>query len=83
MNPTEETITPQDITTSYTRSHEALYGYTPQIRHMSGYWYQVNGEIVHRSTLTAETLRLRQLVQKRNKPETGLIHRLIARLKTL
>lgn len=83
MDLTEKTITPQDIADGYTRHHEALYGYTPKIRHMSGYWYQVNGEIVHRSTLTAETLRLKQLVQKQQKTESGLVRRLIARLKAM
>ena len=83
MSRTDETITPHDLTEGYIRHHKAVYGVAPKIRHMSGYWYQVNGEIVHRSTLTAETLRLKQLIKKRQKMESGLIHRVIARLKAI
>lgn len=81
MQATETTLTPQDIADGYVRAYHTLHGVQPKVRHMGGYWYQVNGEIVHRTTLTRECLRLRQLAQQKKPIEKNLVLRLIARLK--
>lgn len=80
----DETLTPQDIADGYIRCFAALHGKTPTVRHMGGHWYQVNGEIVHRSTLTKEILRLRGMMDKQQfLPERNLITRIINRLRRL
>jgi len=50
---------------------------------MGGYWYQINGEIVHRTTLTSEMFRLRKLAQQQKPIERSIVQRLITRLKSL
>jgi acyl-ACP thioesterase len=88
MRPDDHTLTPEDIAKGYQRSYCALHGRTPRVIHMGGYWYKVNGEIVHRSTLIDETLRLKQIQreQKRARPakvEKSIVQRLIARLRAI
>jgi hypothetical protein len=81
MQASDKTLTPQDLVEGYMRSYHALHGRTPRVRHMSGYWYNVNGEIVHRSTLVQEILHLRQTAHQRKPVERSIVHRIIARLK--
>jgi hypothetical protein len=83
MTRNDETLTPQDIAEGYMRSYHALYGRQPSVRHMGGYWYQINGEIVHRTTLTSEMFRLRKLAQQQKPIERSIVQRLITRLKSL
>lgn len=79
----EETLTPQDIAEGYMRSYHALHGRQPRVRHMGGLWYEVNGEIVHRSTLLNQMNHLRSMTHKRRMPEKSLIMRVISRVRGL
>lgn len=89
MSPNDQTLTPHDIAEGYQRSYHALHGRKPKVEHLSGYWYRVNGEIVHRSTLTSEILRMKQIgrdqKQTRRRPnvERSIVHRLIAKLRAI
>ena len=76
-------VSPDSVTQGYTRSFHALHKKVPRIRHMSGDWYQVNGEIVHRSIVEAETERLKTLARKHRPLETNIVKKLIARLRNL
>lgn len=77
------TISPDDITQGYMRAFHALHGRPPRIKHLSGDWYQVNGEIVHRATVETEIERLRTLSRKHRCLQKGVVQRLIARLRSL
>lgn len=77
-------ISPQQIAEAYCVSFQTLHGSTPRIRHMNGDWFQVNGEIVHRTTVEAEIDNLKMLAkQTTRRVESGLVNRLIARLRSL
>ncbi|MEO1443096.1 MAG: hypothetical protein AAFV33_22025 [Chloroflexota bacterium] len=87
MGPADQTLTPDDIAEGYQRCYTAVHGRTPRVQHVSGYWYRVNGEIVHRSTLTTEIIRLKQLERdqttRKTHVERNVITRLIARLRAI
>ncbi len=65
------------------RAFHALHGRPPRIAHRSGDWYQVNGEICHRSTVEAEIERLRTLAKNHRRMEKSVVKRLIARLRSM
>jgi hypothetical protein len=71
------------VTQQYMRAFHALHGRPPRIRHMSGVWFQVNGEIVHKSTVEAEIERLRTLARKHRRFEKGMVNKIIERLRSL
>jgi len=52
---------------------------------MGGYWYKVNGEIVHRTTLIQEITRLRELrrQQYKQKLDGNVLSRLIRKLRAV
>ncbi len=79
----DATLTPQIIAAAYERAFREVYGRDPQIRHVGGQWYYINGETVHRFALLNEITRLREQAQQqqRSKADKGMIHRLIARLR--
>jgi hypothetical protein len=83
MQPDDPTLTPQLIINAYHRAFEKLNGRAPNVRHLGGQWYYVNGETLHRVALMTETMRLRELVksQQNTSHERGLINRLIAKLR--
>ncbi|MEM6529029.1 MAG: hypothetical protein AAF653_12095 [Chloroflexota bacterium] len=87
MGTADQTLTPKDIAEGYQRSYATIHGRTPRVQHMSGYWYEVNGEIVHRSTLTSEIVRLKQLEReqktRKTQVERNVITRLIAKLRAI
>lgn len=85
MRPNDKTLTPQDIAEGYMRSYYQLHGRQPKVQHMGGYWYRINGEVVHRSTLVHEIINLRQLIkeQKKSGLPKGIIQRLITRIKAI
>ncbi len=73
----------QEITQQYMRAYHALHGRPPRIRHMSGLWYQIDGEIVHRSIVEGEIERLRTLARKHRRFEKGMVKKIIERLRSL
>ncbi len=84
MTPTDPTLTPDIIVEGYERAYRRIHGREPQIRHIGGQWYYVAGETVHRITLLAEIMRLRELAHRENPyeaPNRSMIQRLIARLR--
>ena len=86
MSPSDPTLTPDIIVTSYERAYRQVYGHDPRIRHVGGQWYYVGDETVHRITLLTEIQRLRSQVQEQSPyatPNRSMIQRLIARLRTI
>ncbi len=79
----ESTLTPQIIAHSYERAFREVHGRDPQIRHVGGQWYYINGETVHRFALLNEITRLRDLAQqqRRTQADRSVIQRLIAKLR--
>lgn len=85
----DTTLTPNDIAEGYVRVFQFVHGYEPNVTHMGGYWYDVNGEVVHRGTLIREIFRLREIQaqqkqereQRKASVSRSLIQRLIARIK--
>lgn len=84
---TDPTLTPHSIVESYGRAYQKVYGRLPRVRHVSGQWYCVGDETVHRLTLLTEIERLREEARQLNpfasSPNQSMIKRLIARLRTL
>lgn len=80
---TTNRIKPKNMIDGYRHYYKQLHGRKPQIRHMGGQWYNVNGEIVHHSTLMQEIQHLRKLVRQRKQPEKRLLVRVIERLRNL
>jgi hypothetical protein len=82
---TEQTLTPLDIAEGYQQIYHAIHGRTPHVLHMGGYWYKVNGEIVHRTTLIQEITRLRELrrQQYKQKLDGNVLSRLIRKLRAV
>jgi hypothetical protein len=82
-----DTLTPRVLIDGYERAYKSVYGRTPNIQHVGGQWYYVNGETVHRLALMAEIGRLREQMQQRQsryQPEDrSVVQRLIARLRGL
>ncbi|MEO1443097.1 MAG: hypothetical protein AAFV33_22030 [Chloroflexota bacterium] len=76
-------VTPEEITGHYERLFKMFYGKQPRIRHMSGDWYQVNGEIVHRDLVEAEIDHLKTLCRKHRRVEQNVVKKLIARLRNM
>jgi hypothetical protein len=77
------TLTPQLIADNYCRAFEKVNGRQPQIRHLGGPWYYINGETVHRVAVLAEITRLRDLVRRPNMGDKGMIQRLIDKLRRI
>lgn len=75
------TLTPQLIADNYRRAFKQVNGRDPQIRHLGGPWYYVNGETVHRVAVLAEITRLRDLVKRPGMGDKGMIQRLISKLR--
>lgn len=81
MKPDDPTLTPQLIIEAYTRAFGQVNRRQPNVHHLGGQWYYVNGETVHRLALMAETARLRDLVKQQRSTDRGVINRLIAKLR--
>lgn len=83
----DPTLTPQSIVESYGRAYQKVYGRVPRVRHVSGQWYCVGDETVHRLTLLTEIQRLSEEAKQLNPfvhtPNRSVINRLIARLRSL
>jgi hypothetical protein len=83
MNQSEATLSPEMIIQSFQHAYKQVHGRTPHVIHQFGEWYQVNGEIVPRSTLLAEAVRLGSFAHKKRLQATdkSLVNRLIAKLR--
>ena len=82
----DPTLPPRYVVENYRRAYTVINGREPFVRYMGNHWYNVNGETVHRSTLMEEIARLRNLSQRQTittKTDKNVIHRLIARLRSL
>ena len=82
----DPTLPPRYVVENYRRAYTVINGREPFVRYMGNHWYNVNGETVHRSTLMEEIARLRNLSQRQTittKTDKSVIHRLIARLRSL
>jgi hypothetical protein len=82
----DPTLPPRYVVENYRRAYTVINGREPFVRYMGNHWYNVNGETVHRSTLMEEIARLRNLSQRQtivSKTDKSVIHRLIARLRSL
>ncbi|MEO8395346.1 MAG: hypothetical protein ABI700_20290 [Chloroflexota bacterium] len=82
----DPTLPPRYVVENYRRAYTVINGREPFVRYMGNHWYNVNGETVHRSTLMEEIARLRTLSQRQTivaNTDKGVIHRLIARLRSL
>jgi len=82
----DPTLPPRYVVENYRRAYTVVNGREPFVRYMGNHWYNVNGETVHRSTLMEEIARLRTLSQRQTistKTDKSVIHRLIARLRSL
>jgi hypothetical protein len=91
----DATLTAQSIIESYLQIHENIYGWRPSVVYRGNQWYQVENQVVHRSTLLMEIQRLHgqaedwrvtrvtQLDEPEPAPRTSssVISRLIARLR--
>ena len=87
------TMTTADLVAEYTTAYEDANGWKPRIEYKGNGWYQVDNEIVHRSTLLQEigrlrTLRRQQLEQEQHERyqaerKKSLISKLIAKLRKL
>ena len=82
----DPTLPPRYVCENYRRAYKGVNGREPTVRYMGNHWYNVNGEIVYRSTLMEEISRLRKLAQRQNVralADKSVIQRLIARLRSL
>ena len=79
----DPTIPPRYIVEGYRKAYARIHSREPQCRYIGNHWYNVNGETVHRATLTDEIARLRNLDQRDNsgRPDRTIIQRLIDRLR--
>lgn len=80
----DPTLPPRYVCENYRRAYNVVNGREPAVRYMGNHWYNVNGEIVYRSTLMEEIARLRNMAQRQRVPQDrNVIQRLIARLRSL
>lgn len=85
------TATTADLVSEYTSAYEAANGWKPRIEYKGNGWYQVDEEVVHRSTLLQEIGRLRTQTRLLKEQEESyesqrkksLISKLIARLRKI
>jgi hypothetical protein len=79
------TLTPRQIVESFFRAYKLVHNREAHVTHISGDWYRVNGEIVHRITLLGEISRLHHLAQRQRliNADRSVVQRLIARLRGL
>ncbi|MFN8371610.1 MAG: hypothetical protein U0694_01850 [Anaerolineae bacterium] len=85
------TATTADLVTEYTDAYEQANGWKPRIEYKGNGWYQVDNEVVHRSTLLQEIGRLRTQYREQKAQEESyeaqrkksLISKLIAKLRKI
>jgi hypothetical protein len=88
----DQRATTADLVAEYTEAYELANGWKPRIEYRGNGWYQVDNEVIHRSTLLTEIGRLRALIRQQREQEAtyankqatkGLISRLIAKLRKI
>ena len=80
----DPTLTPKIIVDHYIGVYHKVNGHRPNVRHVGGPWYTVNGETVHRIMLMSEIRRLHQEAQHQKtyaSANRSMIQRLITRLR--
>jgi hypothetical protein len=77
----DPTIPPRYIVEGYRKAYARVHRREPQCRYIGNHWYNVNGETVHRATLTDEIARLRTLDQRSGRADRSVIQRLIDKLR--
>lgn len=77
----DPTIPPRYIVEGYRKAYTRIHRREPQCRYIGNHWYNVNGETVHRATLTDEIARLRGLDRKSERADRSVIQRLIDKLR--
>ena len=82
---TETTLTTAQIVEGYWRAYQLVYGHKPTVRYMGNQWFNVNGQMVHRSFMLSETTRLTGMARLRNRTQAdkNVISRIIAKLRAL
>jgi hypothetical protein len=77
--------TPIQLVENFAQAYKLVHSRDAHVIHVSGDWYRVNGETVHRLTLLGEITRLRHLAQKQRllNADKGMLQRLITRLRGL
>ncbi len=60
----DPSLPPRYVVDNYRRAYSLANGRDPSVRYMGNHWYNVNGETVHRTTLTQEIARLRSMSQR-------------------
>jgi len=66
----EATLTAAHIVEDYWRAYHLVYGQEPRVRYMGNQWYSVNGQMVHRSFVLSETLRLTGMARQKHRSQT-------------
>jgi hypothetical protein len=87
----DQRATTADLVAEYTEAYELANGWKPRIEYRGNGWYQVDNEVIHRSTLLTEIGRLRALIRQQREQEAtyakqatkGIISRLIAKLRKI
>ncbi|MBZ0276645.1 MAG: hypothetical protein K8I60_10890 [Anaerolineae bacterium] len=64
MTTYKDTLQPEYLIESYRRAHEMVHHTPAHVTCISHDWYQINGEIVHRGTILAQTAQLSALAQQ-------------------
>ena len=79
----DPTIPPRYIVEGYRKAYARIHRRDPQCRYLGNHWYSVNGETVHRATLTGEITRLRSMEQRAGggSGDRSVIQRLIDKLR--
>jgi hypothetical protein len=79
-------LPPRYVVENYQKAYACANGRDCSVRYMGNHWYNVNGETVHRTTITQEIARLRAMSQRtgmKSKADKGVIQRLISRLRAM
>lgn len=74
-------LNPQELAEGYIRFYKQVHGRAPRVRYAGNQWFQVNGEVVHSTTLAEEVEHLRALSRQKQAPEMSVVQRLIAKLR--
>lgn len=81
----DQTLSPEAIIESFMTAYSRVYRKYPNVQYTGHQWYKINGEVVHRSDLLSETVRLNSLArqQRAQLTDRGVVSRLIAKLRRM
>jgi hypothetical protein len=85
IDQSEATSSAVHIVEDYGRAYQLAYGQKPRVRYMGNQWFNINGQMVHRSFLESETTRLTGMARARHRSHTdkNVVSRIIAKLRAL